>query len=71
MKRVIRQRLRRRAVVNLHDGTAFSGVLFEVDAEAIVLRNAEQLGAGEKGTNVVADGEILILRDEVAYIQLP
>lgn len=71
MRKLLRLRVRRRAIVTLKTGDAFSGVIYDVDAEAIVLREAEALGAGEKRTNLVVDGEVLILRPDVAYVQLP
>lgn len=71
MKRLLRQRLRRRVIVTLKSGEAFSGVLFEVDSESIVLRDVQAPGAGERGATVPVDGELLILRSDVAFMQLP
>lgn len=71
MKKLIGVRIRRRCIVTLKTGDSFSGVLYDADSEAIVLREAEALGAGEKRTNLVVDGEVLILRPDVAYVQLP
>lgn len=71
MKRLLRQRRRRRCLVTLKDGSAFSGVLFEVDSEAVVLRDAAQLDAGPKREPVGVDGELLILRPDVAFLQIP
>lgn len=71
MKKLLRLRLRRRAIVTLKTGDSFSGILYDADSEAIVLREAEALGMGEKRTNLVVDGEVLILRGDVAYVQLP
>lgn len=71
MKKLLRLRLRHRAIVTLKTGDAFSGVLYDADSEALILREAEALGAGEKRTNLVVDGEVLILRHDVAYVQLP
>jgi small nuclear ribonucleoprotein (snRNP)-like protein len=71
VKKLLRLRLRRRCIVTLKTGDSFSGVLYDADAEAIVLREAEAVGMGEKRTNLVVDGEVLILRDDVAYVQLP
>ncbi len=71
MKKLLRLHLRHRAIVTLKTGDSFSGVLFDADSEAIILREAEALGAGEKRTNLAVDGEVLILREDLAYIQLP
>jgi small nuclear ribonucleoprotein (snRNP)-like protein len=71
VKKLLRLRLRRRCIVTLKTGDSFSGVLYAADSEAIVLREAEAVGMGEKRTNLVVDGEVLILRDDVAYVQLP
>lgn len=71
MKRLIKQRLRRQVVVTLKTGDSFSGVLFEVDSESFVLRKAEALGMAAKGENLTVDGELLVLRADIAYIQLP
>lgn len=70
MKHIIRNHLRRRAIVTTHDGQGFSGVLYDADTEAVILREAEALDLAD-GTRVAVDGELLILRTEVAYIQLP
>lgn len=67
--RVIASRLRERVVVTLKTGDAFSGVLFSHDSKALVLRESEALGAGERRTNLALDGEIIVLLPDVAYIQ--
>jgi hypothetical protein len=54
----------------LTTGDTFAGVLFEVDAEAMVLRNAHAVGSPSQG-NVPVDGEVVLLRQDVAYLQLP
>lgn len=64
-------RRRKRTVVTLKTGESFSGVLFATDREALVLRSADALGIGENRSNVAVDGEVLILRSDVAYVQLP
>lgn len=71
MKRLIRQRLRHRCIVTLKDGAAFSGVLYASDSEAVVLRDSAQLDAGPKREPVGVDGELLILRPDIAYLQIP
>lgn len=69
--RVLRSRLRRRVLVTLHSGEAFDGVLFDADRQALVLRNASQVGVANRGTPVPVDGEVVVLLEDVAYLQLP
>lgn len=71
MKHIIRQRLRHKVIVTLKDGSSFAGVLYTADSEAVALRNSEALGLGEKGTNLAVDGEVVILRADISFIQLP
>ena len=71
MKRLLRERLRHRVVLTTKVGESFAGVLYAADSEAVVLRQAEALGVGERGANLVVDGEVLILRADVSFIQLP
>jgi len=65
------ERRRRRVLVTLKTGEAFSGVLFAVDRDAIVLREAVAVAYGARSENVAVDGEALILRPDIAYLQLP
>ena len=67
--RVISSRLRERVVVTCKSGDSFAGVLFSHDGKALVLRETEALGAGERRTNLPLDGELIILLADVAYIQ--
>lgn len=69
--RVISSRLRDRVIVTCKSGDSFAGVLFSHDAKALVLRETEALGAGERGTNLPIDGELILLLADVAYIQKP
>jgi small nuclear ribonucleoprotein (snRNP)-like protein len=64
-------RRRRQVLVTLKTGEAFSGVLFAVDREAIVLREAVAVAYGARSENIAVDGEALILRSDIAYLQLP
>lgn len=64
-------RRRRQVLVTLKTGEAFSGVLFAVDRDAIVLREAVAVAFGPRSENVAVDGEALILRVDIAYMQLP
>lgn len=68
---LLADRRRRQVLVTLKTGEAFSGVLFAVDREAIVLREAVAVAYGARSENVAVDGEALILRSDIAYLQLP
>ena len=70
-RRVLRSRLRRRVLVTLKTGDAFDGVLFDADAQSLVLRNASQVGVVNRGAPVPVDGEVLVLLEDVAYLHLP
>lgn len=68
--RILRQHERKTVIVTLKGGDWFKGILFELDRDAFVLRGASTV-AGD-GTDRVAsavDGEIVILRQDVAYLQ--
>jgi hypothetical protein len=68
---VVESRTRTRVIVTLKSTESFSGVLFEHDRKALVLREAEALGIGERRENLTLDGELIILMPDVAYIQRP
>lgn len=70
MRHIIRQRIRKKVIVTTKSGAAFRGVLFACDSEALLLRNAEH-EMGEAGLMAPVDGEVLILRADVAFVQLP
>ena len=67
--RVGAQRLviRRRVLVQLHSGRAFTGVLYRRRGRLIVLKNAEMLEPGNQPTTM--DGEVVLDRGEVEYVQ--
>lgn len=70
MKRLIREHLRHRVIVTLKSGEGFGGVLFSADSEAVVMRDATLLSGD--GTDRVAqpvDGELMVLRSDIAYLQ--
>lgn len=69
--RVLNSRLRERVIVTCKSGDTFSGVLFSHDSKALVLREAEALGAGENRANLPLDGELIVLLPDVAYLQKP
>ena len=69
--RVLRSRLREQFYVTTKDGAAFLGLLYSADDKALVLRNAEAVGAAEDKSNLPLDGEIIVLLSDVAYLQRP
>lgn len=69
--RVLNSRLREQVIVTTKTGDAFAGVLFSHDNKALVLRQTEALGAGERKTNLPLDGELIVLLPDVAFIQRP
>lgn len=58
-------------MVTTKAGETFDGVLYSADKTALVLRNAEAVGAGENKTNLPLDGELIVLLADVAFIQRP
>lgn len=69
--RVIASRLRDRVIVTLKSGESFGGILYSHDDKALVLRETQALGAGERSTDLPLDGELIVLLPDVAYIQKP
>lgn len=61
------EKLRQAAVVTTTNGTTFRGVLWVVEPELLVLRDAELLTTDGVAP---ADGEVLIERTRVDYIQV-
>lgn len=58
----------RSVVVNTKTGNAFRGVLWRRRRGYLVLRNAEMLKP--RGETVVLDGEVVIERDNVDFLQV-
>jgi small nuclear ribonucleoprotein (snRNP)-like protein len=69
--RVLSGRLRERVIVTCKTGDSFGGVLYSHDDKALVLRDTQALGAGERSTDLPLDGELIVLLPDVAYIQRP
>lgn len=69
--RILSSRFRERVVVTTKENGSFAGVLYSADRHALVLRQAEAVGAGENLTNLPLDGELILLLADVAYIQRP
>lgn len=68
MRHLFRQRLRKQVIVTLKDGSAFAGVLFDIDPDIVVLRNTVSIGDEKR---VPVDGEVLLERKEIAFYQVP
>jgi small nuclear ribonucleoprotein (snRNP)-like protein len=68
---VLTSRFRDRVIVTTKTGEAFRGVLYSADSKALVLRQTEALGAGERSTDLPLDGELIVLLPDVAHIQRP
>lgn len=62
-------RAKRAVVVTLVTGETFTGVLYASDRDCLILRNAEAIGFGNDPRNVPVEGEAVLLRSNVAYLQ--
>lgn len=60
---------RRRVVVNLLDGSSIAGVFYRQDGPLLVLKNATYMEPGAQPADL--DGDIVIERDRVLFIQAP
>jgi small nuclear ribonucleoprotein (snRNP)-like protein len=60
---------RRTVIVNLFDGNAIQGVLYRQDGPLLVLKNAAYLERGAEPLPL--DGDTIIERDKVLFIQAP
>lgn len=73
--RVFRERRLKQVIVTLKPAggvsLAFSGLLYEFDEDCFVLRNATALEQGENGSNVGVDGELILQRSDIAFVQRP
>ena len=65
--RVLRGLVRYRMVVTMLDDATWDGLLIDVDDRTIVLRDVAAIQ--KDGTRVPADGEVLLSRSDVAYVQ--
>jgi hypothetical protein len=68
VRRLIRQHLRKAVIVTLKTGASFRGVLFDADTECVTIRQAQALDVRENAP-VPVDGEVLILRPDIEYMQ--
>jgi len=69
--RLLRERLCDKVVVTLKSGSSFSGVLFKVDDRALILRDTQALGAAHNGDHLAVDGELVLFRTDIEYLQRP
>lgn len=69
VRSILDDRLLDTVVVTLKSGSSFSGALYAEDAGAVVLCKAEQIGLD--GVRVPADGEIVLLRESIDFVQRP
>lgn len=68
--KLMRARMRKTVVATLKTGATFRGVLFEMDGRTVILRNAEAIGA-DPGKHIPVDGELLLSRADVEFLQRP
>lgn len=61
--------IHRTVVVNLVDGSSISGVLYKDPGPLLVLKNAVYLVTGHEPVQL--DGDTVIERDKVLFVQAP
>lgn len=66
---LLAERLRDMVIITLKAGGAFRGLLFDMDDRTLVLREAVVLDDGNTATRVPVDGELLLARADVHYMQ--
>lgn len=71
MRRILRQRKFKKVVVTLDTGEAFSGLLFDKDSEAIVLRSAGAIDTRADVQFTPADGELVLPWARIVTVQFP
>lgn len=67
--RILRALVRHPFIVTMTDGQTWRGVVMDADDRTVVLRQAEAVG--RDGDAVEADGEVLLPRHAIAYMQTP
>lgn len=67
--RIVRASLRRKLLITTKDGHTWRAVLMEADANTLSLLEAEHISSD--GTATKADGQVLVPRGDVAYMQIP
>lgn len=68
---LMRERLRDEVIVTLKAGGVFRGVLFDADQRSVVLRNTVMLDEGNTASQMPVDGELVLARSDVHYLQRP
>lgn len=63
---MLRNRLRSTVIVTSHTGATYRGALYDVDEQALVLRNVEHY---TDGSPIHVDGEVILLLVDIAVIQ--
>ena len=63
-------RLRKRVIVSTHAGYGVEGVLYSRSGRTIVLRDSRVTTNGEDRPPVPVDGELLLDRDQIVWIQV-
>jgi len=71
VRRILRQRKFKKVIVSLDTGEAFSGLLFDKDREALVLRSAGVLDPRADTQFTPADGELVLPWARVTTVQFP
>lgn len=60
----------RTVIVNLKSGTAFRGVVWRRRGPFVVLRKTELLRQTEQSHSTLLDGEVLVQRADIDFIQV-
>lgn len=69
--RLFSSKVRELVIVTLKSQAAFRGVLYAYDERTLVLRDAEMMPGQLTAAPTLVDGEVLLARSEVDYIQRP
>lgn len=67
--RLMRDRLKARFIITTTTGEAFDGLLSEIDERTVVLVNVGVVK--DVGSVAPVDGEVILRRDAIAYMQKP
>ncbi|MFL2002024.1 hypothetical protein [Microbacterium sp. A1-JK] len=60
---------RRKVIVNMLDGTSIAGIFYDQDGPLLVIKNAQYMEPGAQPVEL--DGDAVIERDKVLFIQAP
>lgn len=67
--RLVKATLRRKLLITTKDGHTWRAVLMDADANTLSLLEVEHIASD--GTATKADGQVLLPRGDVAYMQIP